>query len=475
MVENIRLNWQAMDKKKKRFLLIIIISVLVLFLSIATSGGSKFKFNKEAPIPSVSGVRSLDKAPNTDWMLTFGDKNAAAERAKLREQLDAQQKAANAINSENTIRFNNIDKGLEGINVSLNNLNLSLAKESAERKQAFSALANGQAELSANRGSGSYEAPQPFDGSIVYEDDLQPSVVKISPFDMMAIRDMAGADLQFAGYQTASVVVSGSENTQAAEQQQQAHQLQQNSTQVSAEQSPNFSNTTVQNSRSQQQVKEAIKYTGGRDYLTAVPTGSLIRARLVSGMDAMVANDTSDQNQPVIAKITEPILLPNGRKVDLRGCVIMAGGYGNLSTERVYLNTTVLTCIDSEDDIYETVVSSNALGSDGKIGLRGIPTTRDGALVLRSMQAGLLEGIASAFSNANNSANQIVTTPDGQLKFPSGSYVAQSSLVSGVSGSLNQMVKRYNTILDQIFPVIQLDAGRLIEFQVLQTFKVQKK
>jgi conjugal transfer pilus assembly protein TraB len=151
----------------------------------------------------------------------------------------------------------------------------------------------------------------------------------------------------------------------------------------------------------------------------------------------------------------------------------MGGAKGDLSTERVYINSTVISCISCDVVLYEGTVQSNAVGEDGVVGLRGRPVTKDGALILQSSAVGLLQGFAQAFSESSNRP-QIVTGSEGDYQLPSLDYVAKSSAASGIDKGLDQLLKRANGILDQIFPVLEIDAGRKVEFVVQNVFEIKE-
>ena len=445
LIDSLKINWASLEASDKRKAIWFAIILGILLFSILYSIIGKYVFSapstqKTVDVPKKETVRKLSGTPDAEWLREASAANAAEDRERLRKQVEQHSNSLDEYKKQNSTQIEDITESIYALSATVDRLALDVAKESAERRATMRFLAE---RVSSGHES---EEVQTYGQESFYPGNR---VVRVSPFDMERLSQMTGID-------PASVATRIVKSDAPGE--------------VASDSSAGKPAITTAPADT---VKSKEKWNGGEGYAAIIPSGAVIRARLVSGMDAMVANNAGDANQPVIAKITEPILLPNGRKVDMRGCVLMAGGYGNLSTERVYMNTTILSCIHGDDEIFETTVSANALGQDGKLGVRGVLVTRDGALVLRTMQAGLLQGVATAFSSAN-SVNQPVLSQDGRFEFPSTAYVARSSLTEGVNQSLNQMVRRYNNILDQIFPVLQVDAGREIEFQVLQAFKVTK-
>lgn len=466
VIDDVRVNWAAFEESKKRKIIVIFLLVVLILGPLVYQlifSDNQFSTVVESKPKSSTGARSLSDTPDVAWLGSVGASNAAMERKDLRDGLALQQKGLGDFKRETNKGLTEIVSSVDKVSKGVDKLSLELAKESAERKATLGFLAQRLQDVS--NGVGYDAADGVGQGSSLDAIELQdrglitkPKLgnVKVSPFDMATISKYSNSSLSRIAQSDASKPSIGGGATTS-----------------DVQASGVGSNDNVRDAYSNSKdVKNAKRYNGGDDYAALIPVGSIVRARLVSGMDAMVAGGAADGNQPVIAKITDPMLLPNGRMVDLRGCVIMAGGYGNLSTERVYMNTTLLSCIGADDEVFETTVSANALGSDGKLGVRGVMVTRDGALILRTMQAGLLQGVATAFSDARQSSQPSFSTGENQFQFPDTSYVAKSSLVEGVNKGLDQLVSRYNNILDQIFPVLQIDAGRLIEFQVMASFEV---
>lgn len=469
--DDLKLNWQALDQATKRKIILVSLLVVVLIVPMAYQVAFDNKSTTVATgeAKSASGKRALDDSPDVAWITGVGSSNAAFERRKLRDELEVQANQNKKFQQETTKSIDGIEKNVTKIADSVDVLSLAIAKESAERKQTMNYLSQRLQDVANGMGFDPTDPDNPAnnaDGGSAASNSLVmrggssapkgASKVTVSPFDMLSISKATGVSSRVARTSVKQKNTASGNGSDTNEGQAQGG--------LSASALSDTNNVKI----------EPRRYTGGDGYSAMIPSGSIIRARLVSGMDAMVSSASTDGNQPVIAKITEPLLLPNGHRVDLRGCVVMAGGYGNLSTERVYMNTTILSCIGDDDIIYETPVSANALGSDGKLGIRGVMVTRDGALILRTMQAGLLQGIATAFSDARSQNSPVFSTEGNQFQFPDASYVGKSSLVEGVNKSLERLVNRYNNILDQIFPVLQVDAGRMIEFQVLSAFQLDE-
>lgn len=461
MIDELRTNWDAMDAAKKRkAIILLVVAVFIIFAVVSQLVvKSASKRSMSADQSGKEEVIKLGGSPDTDWLEKSIADNAALDREQIRAHArDIEERFVKSEEATGKV-LSEVSSGIERIQTSVDMTHIELAKEIANRKAADKLLiqrlesfaTNGVSAASPFEAAGGVSAHADGDqGALSF--GVQGVPKKVSAFDLLAISQATNTRLSFKS----SVEAAPQKKTaEGPEKDRMGHDI--DATDL----------TSAGQGQSSTGKKKAQK-----KILVTIPSGSLIRARLVSGVDAMVANSANVNNQVTLAKLTDPVLLPNGQKVDLRGCVIMAGVMGEMSTERVYFNSTIVSCMDKKGLAYEGTVKANGLGEDGKLGLRGVLVTRDGALIMKSMQAGLLQGFASAFSNASNTST--VVTDSGSFQLPSGSYVAKTGLASGVSTGLEQMVKRFNNILDQIFPVLQIDSGRLIEFVVQSSFEVKE-
>lgn len=482
MIHRFRLNWEAMEPKKKRktlvfgFIAVFVFAIIVIgaieqSLMSQGQGGAASAGDQDAPISTT-----LSDGPKTYGLSNVIQDNAAYERRQLREDVARQKdefekRAAKTDESFDVVnkQLEQIGQKIDGVVRSVDEVSLSVARERTQRRAENEIIAQ---ELS-NVGKSSKGGSLPkLSQSQNFGDQNGSSsgneIVELSPFDLMGFAELSGMEVAHVGYSYEDYQQANSLAVDDGNANKSTVQTAQRNQRVTA------TTTSQTSTNAQDEGRPDVDELGldayDRGELTAIPAGSLMTAVLVTGMDAPVGQTAQSNPHPVIAKLTGRVLMPNGKSMDLRGCVVLASGYGDLSTEKVYLQTTTLSCIDSDNRIFETQVQSSGLGSDGKVGLRGRMVTRDGALIARNMQAGLVQGLALAFQGGNQSFD---VTTDQPYALPSTEYLGRTMIGQGVSNSLDTMIQRYNRLMDQIFPVIEIDAGRKIEFQVLSRFDVR--
>lgn len=199
-----------------------------------------------------------------------------------------------------------------------------------------------------------------------------------------------------------------------------------------------------------------------------VPAGSILQGVLLSGLDAPTSSHAQKNPTPIVIRVKKEAILPNFFKVDIRECFIIASGYGVMSTERANIRTETLTCVRHDGGIIETAIQGYGIGEDGKAGLRGRLVTKQGALLAKSMTAGFFSGLADA---AKPTAIAAVNTTPGTTtgyQSPDSDSLLASGLGEGAGTALNQVSKFYLDMAKEMFPVIEIDAGRNIEIVMVK-------
>ena len=199
-----------------------------------------------------------------------------------------------------------------------------------------------------------------------------------------------------------------------------------------------------------------------------IPTGSIIKSVLLSGMDAPTMTQAKSSPLPVLMKVTDLSILPNFFKYDIVDCFLMGEGYGDLTAERAYIRVNNISCITNKREHIDMTLQGAVSGEDGKLGLKGEVVTKQGALLARTLIAGFLQGVGESFANQN----QIVTTGWGGTTTTNATQTAQESIQAGMFQGLSSAAEKladfYLKMADQVTPVIEISAGREVNVLVTQ-------
>jgi conjugal transfer pilus assembly protein TraB len=201
-----------------------------------------------------------------------------------------------------------------------------------------------------------------------------------------------------------------------------------------------------------------------RDLRSYIPAGSYAPATIISGVDASTGVVSRDNPVPVLARINGPAVTASagnaaGRQINITGCTVLGSAMGDLSSERVYVRLTSMTCIGKGDQVIETQVAGLVAGS-GKAGVRGNVVSREGNLVSNAAIAGALGGFADALSSAASisTANEGAETLGGVMG-AAGAGMAGGAGTNAAQTLADYYIKR----AEQYQPVVSLYAGTEVE------------
>lgn len=202
-----------------------------------------------------------------------------------------------------------------------------------------------------------------------------------------------------------------------------------------------------------------------------LPSGSILTGVLLHGVDAPATGrgGGKGENHPVLVRIKKEAILPNRYRTDIRDCHVVMSGYGDLSSERGYFRSERFSCVTVEGEIVDIDLKGYAVGEDGKLGLRGPVTSKQGAIVARTMWAEFLKGWGNALG-ATATGSQIQFDTDDQNLDVLSSQVqkdaVQQGLGNGFSESMDRLAEFYIQMAESMVPVVEIDGGRKISIVI---------
>lgn len=201
-----------------------------------------------------------------------------------------------------------------------------------------------------------------------------------------------------------------------------------------------------------------------------LPTGSILSGTVITGLDAPTASQAMQNPFPALLRIKHEAILPNRFRMDIRECFLVAGGYGDLSSERAYLRAESLSCVKSNGEVIDATLDAYAVGEDGKAGVRGRVVSKNGQIIANSLLSGFIAGIGKAFVPTRSTPIQLnpMSGSDIPYQWPSPEMVGAQAFVGGVRGAAEQIAEYYLEMAKNMFPVVEVDAGRKVDFIVLR-------
>lgn len=201
-----------------------------------------------------------------------------------------------------------------------------------------------------------------------------------------------------------------------------------------------------------------------------IPVGSFAKSVLLTGVDAPAAVSSADNPVPMVLRIIDNAVLPRGMRGEIDTCHVTASAYGEISEERVRVRLDKISCTYLDGRIFVDNIDGYVTGEDGKSGIRGKVVWREGALITRSFAAGFLGGVSQGIGDA---AGETSTSPLGTVQSYPGADLFQQGIGTGAGSALNKLSEYYIKRAEQYHPVIEVEAGRLVDI-VISTRKDSK-
>jgi len=200
-----------------------------------------------------------------------------------------------------------------------------------------------------------------------------------------------------------------------------------------------------------------------------IPAGSILSGHLLNGLDAPTGKGARKEPFPVLARLKDEAILPNRYRADVRECFVVSAGYGDLSSERAYIRGESISCVRDDGGVIEVPIDVYAVGEDGKLGIRGRVVSKQGQLLANALLAGFLRGFSDAFGR-NQTQVLALTGPAGVATTPFQRSFSEPAIeggtLKGAGYAMERLAHYYMDLAENLFPVIEVDATRKIEFVV---------
>jgi conjugal transfer pilus assembly protein TraB len=188
-----------------------------------------------------------------------------------------------------------------------------------------------------------------------------------------------------------------------------------------------------------------------------LPPG-FMKARLLTGIDALASRDATTNPEPIIARVQAPAVLPNDVKANLSGCFVIGNATGSLAKERVEVQLVSLSCVDFEEQaVVDQPIKGFFVDADGKKGLSGRVVTRAGATLARSFIAGTIAGISQS---VEGTFGNLSTSALGSVRSLDAGDAAKAGIAGGLSRSSDKLTDFYLDLARQAGPVVEVGAAK---------------
>ena len=222
-------------------------------------------------------------------------------------------------------------------------------------------------------------------------------------------------------------------------------------------------NTILNSAPKREKNKKKRKPTG-----FYIPAGAFTQGLLLNGLDAPASMKGKSNPYPTLIRLTNLSFLPNRYRLSMKGCFVLAEGYGSLSSERVYLRTVTLSCVVKGGKGHISApIKGYIVGQHGKVGLRGKVVTKQGAILAREFLAGLMQGFGSVVQEQSQTMSYSAL---GATSTINPANVGEAGLGQGLGTAAGELSKFYSKMAGSMMPVVVVGAGRKLTLVLTHGF-----
>lgn len=196
-----------------------------------------------------------------------------------------------------------------------------------------------------------------------------------------------------------------------------------------------------------------------------LPAGTILSGVLLTGLQAGTGPQAHSNPQIVDIRVKRRAVLPNGIRANFSSCFIIASGYGDMSTRRVYLRSNMLSCVRRRGGKVITAPIKAEVESGGLLGVPGKVISHQGPVILKSLLAGIFSGLGNAVQPTSVQGLDLNPTSGSAAGFQAfnPAYMGESALAGGISTPAGEISKFYLHEAESLLPTIQINPGVAVD------------
>ena len=206
-----------------------------------------------------------------------------------------------------------------------------------------------------------------------------------------------------------------------------------------------------------------------------IPAGSYVEAKVTSGVDAGIGISAEADPRQVLLRLTGRVVSAGiaedyTSSDQLMGCTVLCRAIGDISSEKAYLNTVVLSCSDKNH--YIELPIKGFISSMGKAGIRGEVVSREGDMVLNSFLAGIAGGFGSGIATYSQPTSILYSSGNLISGEQKAKDIGLRGLGNGISNSSERLSDYFIKRAEQYQPVISINEGTEVYIVLQEGFSL---
>lgn len=184
-----------------------------------------------------------------------------------------------------------------------------------------------------------------------------------------------------------------------------------------------------------------------------LPTGSYVKAKLLTGIEA-----PEGKTYPALLQLDFAFIIPNQKRLDLAGCFMIAKAQGDLSTERVQMQATKLSCVSKHGGMFEREINGFvADDADNSFAVMGSVNSKQDRVASMAFLSSIVSGIGKAIQQAQTTQQ---TTPLGGSQSVITGDQAKYIGAGGASEAATMVTQWYLKQAQNLLPTINVGSGQ---------------
>lgn len=196
-----------------------------------------------------------------------------------------------------------------------------------------------------------------------------------------------------------------------------------------------------------------------------VPAGSYVKAKLMTGVEA-----PEGKTYPVLLQLDYAYIVPNRNRLDLSGCFMIAKSQGDLSTERVQMQATKLSCVSKEGRMFERDVNGFiADDKDNSFAVIGSVNSKQDRVAAMAFLSSIVEGVGKAVQQSQTTQQ---TTPLGGSQSVVTGNSMEYMAAGGAANAASMVTQWYLKQAQNLLPTINVGSGQDVWIVMQDTVKL---
>ncbi len=126
-----------------------------------------------------------------------------------------------------------------------------------------------------------------------------------------------------------------------------------------------------------------------------------------------------------------------------------------------------LSCVRRDGQVIEVGLKGHVVGEDGKLGIRGRLVSKQGQQIAMAVLAGTLSSFGQALRPSDRITIDLGGDTIGRDTVPLTEGL-QEVAGQGIGSAMNRVAEYYLKRADEMYPIIEIDAGREVEIIILK-------